>query len=54
MVAVGIVMHRHSLSQQRALARLHAQAPGNPAALLAACQRIVDAQEVMSGLGPLQ
>jgi two-component system, response regulator PdtaR len=54
MVAVGIVMHRHSLSQQQALARLQAQAPGNPAALLTACQRIVDAQEVMSSLGPLQ
>lgn len=50
-LAVGIVMHRHSLSKQQALARLQAQAPGNPEALLGVCQRIVDAQEVMSGLG---
>lgn len=54
MVAVGIVMHRHSLSQAQALARLQAQAQQTSSTLSAVSQRIVDAQEVLSGLGPLQ
>lgn len=53
MVAVGIVMHRHSLSQQQALSRLLTQARQDPIALQAACQRLVQAQEVLSDLGPL-
>ncbi len=57
LMAVGIVMHRHSLSRQKALTRLQdqaqAQAPANPQGLLQVCQRIVAAQEVMSGLGSL-
>lgn len=53
MVAVGIVMHRHSLSQQQALSRLLNQAHQDPIALQAACERLVQAQEVLSDLGPL-
>lgn len=53
MVAVGIVMHRHSLSQQQALSRLLNQARQDPTALQAACERLVQAQEVLSDLGPL-
>jgi two-component system, response regulator PdtaR len=53
MVAVGIVMHRHSLSQQQALSRLLNQARQDPIALQAACERLVQAQEVLSDLGPL-
>lgn len=53
LVAVGIVMHRHSLSQQQALARLLSQAKQDPQALRAACERLVQAQEVLSDLGPL-
>ena len=53
LVAVGIVMHRHSLSQQQALARLTSQAKHDPLTLKAACERLVQAQEVLSDLGPL-
>jgi two-component system, response regulator PdtaR len=52
-VAVGIVMHRHSLSRMAALDRLKAQALHEGRTLEAACQRLLDAQEVLSGLGPL-
>jgi two-component system, response regulator PdtaR len=53
LLAIGIVMHRHSLTQQQALARLQAQATMKTDDLMAVCQRIVHAQEVMAGLGPL-
>ncbi|RZL09863.1 MAG: response regulator [Rubrivivax sp.] len=52
-VAVGIVMHRHSLSRLGALERLTAQARQDGRSLDATCQRLIDAQEVLSGLGPL-
>ena len=52
-IAVGIVMHRHSLSRVGALDRLKAQAAHEGRSLDAVCQRLLDAQEVLSGLGPL-
>src|SRR5690606_32401579 len=52
-LAVGIVMHRHSLGRVGALERLTAQARQDGRSLDATCQRLIDAQEVLSGLGPL-
>lgn len=52
-VAVGIVMHRHSLGRIGALERLTGQARQDGRSLEATCQRLIDAQEVLSGLGPL-
>lgn len=52
-LAVGIVMHRHSLARLSALERLKAQARSEGRSLEALCQRLLDAQEVLSGLGPL-
>ena len=52
-VAVGIVMHRHSLGRIGALERLTTQARQEGRSLEATCQRLIDAQEVLSGLGPL-
>ena len=52
-IAVGIVMHRHSLSRKDALARLQQQADQSGASLAAVSERILTAQEVLSGLGSL-
>lgn len=52
-LAVGIVMHRHSLSRIQALDKLRKQAQQEGRPLEAWCQRLLDAQEVLSGLGPL-
>jgi len=52
-LAIGIVMHRHSLGAQPALSRLEAQARQEGRTLAAVAERILNAQEVLSGLGPL-
>lgn len=52
-LAVGIVMHRHSLNRSQALDRLHKQSQQDGRSLEAWCQRLLEAQEVLSGLGPL-
>lgn len=52
-LAVGIVMHRHALSRIAALERLKAQALHEGRTLDAVSLRLLDAQEVLSGLGPL-
>lgn len=52
-MAVGIVMHRHSLGRIHALERLKAQAHQDGRSLESLCQRLLEAQEVLSGLGPL-
>jgi DNA-binding response OmpR family regulator len=52
-LAVGIVMHRHSLGRAQAFERLRKQAQQEGRAVEAWCQRLLDAQEVLSGLGPL-
>lgn len=52
-LAIGIVMHRHSLGAQAALSRLEAQARQEGRTLAAVAERILNAQEVLSSLGPL-
>lgn len=52
-VAVGIVMHRHSLDASQALSRLQNQAKQESRTLQALAERVVHAQEVLSGLGAL-
>jgi two-component system, response regulator PdtaR len=52
-LATGMVMHRHSVGRLAALERLQAQARQEGRPLQAVCQRLVDAQEVLSGLGPM-
>lgn len=52
-LAAGMVMHRHSLGRLAAVERLNAQARQEGLSLQAVCQRLVDAQEVLSGLGPM-
>lgn len=52
-LAVGIVMHRYSLTRKQALARLEQQAlqEGGTAASLG--ERLINAQEVLAGLGSI-
>ncbi|NBD20888.1 response regulator [Aquabacterium fontiphilum] len=52
-IAIGIVMHRHSLSRKDALTRLRQQADQAGTSLDAVSERILTAQEVLSGLGSL-
>lgn len=52
-LAVGIVMHRHSLSRRQALEKLRGQAQQEGHALEALCERLLNAQEVLAGLGSL-
>lgn len=52
-LAVGIVMHRHSLGRVAALERMRKQSQQEGRPLQAWCERLLDAQEVLSGLGPL-
>lgn len=52
-LAVGIVMHRHSLGRIGALERLKSQARQEGRSLESLCLRLLEAQEVLSGLGPL-
>ena len=52
-LAVGIAMHRHSLSAAQALARLNQQAQQEKRTLGELADRIVHAQDVLSSLGGL-
>ena len=52
-LAVGIVMHRHSLGRRQALDKLSQQAQQEGKPLEALCERLLNAQEVMAGLGSL-
>jgi len=52
-LAVGIVMHRHSLGRQAALTRLRQQAQQERCSIEAISERLLNAQEVMAGLGSL-
>jgi two-component system, response regulator PdtaR len=52
-LAVGIVMHRHSLGRQAALARLSQQAQHEGCSVEAISERLLNAQEVLAGLGSL-
>ncbi|HET8870481.1 MAG TPA: response regulator [Aquabacterium sp.] len=52
-LAVGIVMHRHSLTRHAALEKLSSQAKQENRSLEALCDRILGAQEVLAGLGSI-
>ena len=52
-IAIGIVMHRHSVGRQQALERLQKQAHHEGKALTALCDQLLEAQEILSRLGPL-
>lgn len=52
-LAVGIVMHRHSMGAQQALDRLQQQARSEGRTLEALADRLVHAQEVLATLGSL-
>lgn len=52
-LAVGIVMHRHSLTRQAALDKLQNQARQENRSLEALCDRLLGAQEVLAGLGSI-
>lgn len=50
-IAVGILMHRYSLSRGEALARLRAQAAAEQRALPAQAERLVEAVELLAASG---
>lgn len=52
-LAVGIVMHRHSLTRQAAFDKLRNQAQLENRSLEALCDRLLGAQEVLAGLGSI-
>ncbi|MGE5450844.1 MAG: response regulator [Acidobacteriota bacterium] len=52
-LAVGIVMHRHSLTRQAAFDKLRHQAQQENRSLEALCDRLLGAQEVLAGLGSI-
>ncbi|MCH8180296.1 MAG: ANTAR domain-containing protein [Proteobacteria bacterium] len=52
-LAVGIVMHRYSLTRRQALDKLSQQAGQEQRSLSALCERLINAQEVLAGLGSL-
>jgi response regulator NasT len=50
-IAVGVLMHRYSLTRGEALARLIAQATNEQRALRAQAERLVEAVELLAGSG---
>jgi len=52
-IAVGIVMHRNSLDRHQAMNKLVQQAQQEGRTLEAQCERLLNAQEVLAGLGSL-
>lgn len=52
-IALGIVMHRHSLTRHDALQRLQQQAAQAGTTLEAVSERLITAQEVLAGLGSI-
>ncbi len=52
-IAIGLVMHRHSLTRRQALDKLSLQARQEDLSLPAVCERLINAQEVLAGLGSL-
>ena len=52
-LAVGIVMHRYSLTRKQAMDRLQAQAKQEGSTVLALGERLINAQEVLAGLGSI-
>lgn len=52
-LAVGIVMHRYSLTRRQALERLQQQAKQEGSTVAALGERLISAQEVLAGLGSI-
>ena len=52
-LAVGIVMHRYSLTRRQALERLQLQARHEDSTVAALGERLINAQEVLAGLGSI-
>ncbi len=52
-IAIGLVMHRHSLTRRQALDKLSLQARQENLTVAAVCERLINAQEVLAGLGSL-
>lgn len=52
-LAVGIVMHRYSLNRRQALERLQQQARQEGSTVAALGERLINAQEVLAGLGSI-
>lgn len=52
-LAVGIVMHRYSLNRRQALERLQQQAKQEGSTVAALGERLINAQEVLAGLGSI-
>lgn len=52
-LAVGIVMHRYSLTRRQALERLQQQARQEGSTVSALGERLINAQEVLAGLGSI-
>lgn len=52
-IAIGLVMHRHSLTRRQALDKLSLQARQESLSVAAVCERLINAQEVLAGLGSL-
>jgi DNA-binding response OmpR family regulator len=52
-LAVGIVMHRHSMGRKQALDKLRQQARAEGQTVEALSERLLNAQEVLAGLGSL-
>ena len=52
-LAVGIVMHRYSLTRRQALERLQQQARQEGSTVAALGERLINAQEVLAGLGSI-
>ena len=52
-IAIGLVMHRHSLTRRQAFDKLSQQASQEGLSVTAVCERLINAQEVMAGLGSL-
>jgi len=52
-IAIGLVMHRHSLTRRQALDKLSLQAHQENLSVAAVCERLINAQEVLAGLGSL-
>lgn len=52
-LAVGIVMHRYSLTRRQALERLQQQAKQEGSTVATLGERLINAQEVLAGLGSI-
>ncbi len=52
-VAVGVVMHRYSLTRRQAMDKLQQQADQEGRSVSALCDRLINAQEVLASMGSI-